>query len=124
MEYDKEIIEGYRGEHRPWGHYVILEDKQTHKVKRIHVLPQKKLSYQLHYKRQEFWVIVKGVGKIVIDDEISSIKEGDNIIIPTKTKHRIINDSSDVLEFIEIQTGSYFGEDDIVRIDDEYGRTN
>ena len=109
-------------EQRPWGNYTILEDTITHKVKRIEVLPGQRLSYQYHFKREENWTIVSGVGTIVLDGITIEKRVGESIFIPISAKHRIMNLSKGLLVFIEVQTGTYFGEDDIVRIEDDYQR--
>lgn len=115
MEYD-------RFESRPWGYYAILEEHDTHKLKRIVVFPGGKLSYQMHRQRSEVWTIVRGCGSVVIDDVIQYVGPGSVVIIPAGRKHRIMNEGTEELQFIEVQTGTYFGEDDIVRFNDEYGR--
>ena len=107
---------------RPWGEYFVLEDSDTHKVKRIEVKPGGRLSYQYHQKRSEVWTIVQGKGTITLNDEVNVIQSGDVIEIPQGAKHRIENRGEEVLVFIEVQLGSYFGEDDIVRIEDDYDR--
>jgi len=109
-------------EERPWGEFFILIEEKNFKLKKIVVNPYHKLSYQLHNKRSESWTIIKGEGKVILDDKIIEVKYGDIIKIPLKSKHRIINDSSEKLIFIEVQTGTYFGEDDIIRIEDDYNR--
>ncbi len=107
---------------RPWGNYIIIDDGPYYKVKKITVNPGQKLSYQLHHKRSESWTIIKGSGIVVINDKKYNVDYGDNIQIPVKSKHRIFNNTDNLLEFIEVQTGEYFGEDDIVRIKDDYNR--
>lgn len=109
-------------EERPWGRFEILLDTEHFKSKRISLLPGKKLSYQRHQHRQEEWTITAGEGLVKIDDVYRNVRPGDHITIPQGAKHRIINPGSEPLEFIEVQTGTYFGEDDIERFDDEYGR--
>jgi len=91
-------------------------------VKQITVNPNQKLSYQYHEKRKEYWTIVKGSATIILDDEKVFRNQGESIHIPLGSKHRIINETDEILVFIEVQTGTYFGEDDITRIEDEYGR--
>lgn len=108
---------------RPWGTYYVLDDADTHKVKRIVVKPGGRLSYQYHYKRSEVWTIVKGEARITLNGEDTNYKAGDVIEIPLKAKHRIQNIGKDELIFVEVQLGSYFGEDDIVRIEDDYERS-
>lgn len=107
---------------RPWGEYFVLEDSPNHKVKRIVVKPGGRLSYQYHHHRSEVWTIVTGEALITLDDEKKSYQPGEVIQIPLGTKHRIQNPGEDNLTFIEVQLGTYFGEDDIVRIEDDYNR--
>lgn len=107
---------------RPWGKYFVLEDATTHKVKRIEVFPGQRLSYQYHKFRSEVWTIVQGKALVVLDGENHSLNAGDVIIIPQESKHRIRNMGDELLIFIEVQLGSYFGEDDIIRLQDDYER--
>lgn len=110
------------GEIRPWGKYEILLEKETYKVKRIIVKPKQRLSLQYHYKRSEVWVLVQGTALVTRGDDVIKCQKGDFIDIPTKAKHRVENIGEDDVIFIEIQNGSYLGEDDIVRLDDDYKR--
>ena len=110
-------------EERPWGRFFVLHDEPTYKIKRIEVDHGGRLSYQYHHKRSEVWTIVQGTGVITLDDENKKYTKGQTIIIPQGVKHRIENKGSEKVVFIEVQTGSYFGEDDIVRIEDDYNRT-
>jgi|GEM_PF-874559 len=107
---------------RPWGFYEILLDTDYTKVKQITVNPGQKLSYQYHEKRKEYWTIVKGSATIILDDEKVFRNQGESIHIPLGSKHRIINESDEILVFIEVQTGESFDEDDIIRLEDDYGR--
>lgn len=107
---------------RPWGKYFVLQDEPNFKLKRIEVLPNQRLSYQYHHHRQEFWTIVEGEAVVVLDGEENFLQYGQSIFIPQGAKHRIENRSEKVLVFVEVQTGTYFGEDDIVRIQDDYER--
>ena len=107
---------------RPWGRYDILQDADTHKVKQIIVKPGKRLSYQRHKRRSEYWVIVEGKMRVTLDDVESDHGKGDRIFIPVTTKHRAENTGNVPLVFIEVQLGDYFGEDDIERFEDDYGR--
>lgn len=109
-------------EQRPWGIFQILLDDSICKVKKIVVNPGHKLSLQSHDKRNELWKIVAGSGLITLNDNIGEVSKGMTCQIPAKTKHRIENNGSEDLIFIEIQTGTYFGEDDIIRYEDSYGR--
>lgn len=108
---------------RPWGHYVVLSDRDDHKVKRIVIHPGKRLSLQRHRRRSEHWHFVKGEGIVTRDGETIPVKEGDSLDIPLGALHRIRNSGGDDLVFIEIQRGDYFGEDDIERMQDDYGRS-
>ena len=107
---------------RPWGEYWVLEDADSHKVKKIKVNPGGRLSLQYHHKRAEVWTIVSGIGTVTIDNEIKDYKVGEVAQIPLGAVHRIENKTSEPVFFIEVQYGSYFGEDDIVRIEDDYDR--
>ena len=111
-------------EYRPWGKYEVIHNEDSCKVKKITVNPGQKLSYQYHHERAEVWTIIKGTLTIILDDERVIREYGQSIRIPLGAKHRAWNETSDVVEFIEIQTGTYFGEDDIVRIEDDYNRQN
>lgn len=112
----------YVPEQRPWGHYLILEDTSDHKVKRIVVHPGKRLSLQRHQHRSEHWYLLRGQASVVIGDKLIQFLPGQSINIPQGMKHRMANTGTDDLSFIEIQTGSYFGEDDIERLEDDFGR--
>lgn len=109
-------------EERPWGNFTILEESDYYKVKRIVVNSGERLSYQFHYKREENWTIVQGEALVILNDKPVSLIAGQNIFIPKQAKHRISNPGTSDLVFIEVQTGSYFGEDDIVRLEDDYKR--
>ncbi len=107
---------------RPWGKYYVLEDEPNYKLKRIEVNPKHRLSYQYHNHRQEFWTIIEGTATVVIDEEEQTLSYGQSVFIPQGSKHRIENRSEHQVVFIEVQTGTYFGEDDIVRLQDDYHR--
>jgi mannose-6-phosphate isomerase len=107
---------------RPWGGYRILDEGPGYKVKRIEVLPGQRLSYQKHASRSEHWVIVGGEAEVTLDGRLHRLGPGGDIDIPTGAAHRIANPGSEPLVFIEVQRGGYLGEDDIVRLDDDYGR--
>ena len=110
-------------EERPWGTYQVLLDEPYTKVKKITVKPGERLSYQYHEKRAENWTVVLGTALITIDGVELEITEGNSFFIPEEAKHRVKNESeTDDLIFIEVQVGQYFGEDDIIRIEDDYGR--
>jgi mannose-6-phosphate isomerase len=109
-------------ERRPWGTYTVLHETPTHKVKTITVEAGKRLSYQTHEKRYENWVIAQGTGIVTLDGESITCVAGDAFIVPIGTAHRIHNIGDVDLVFIETQLGTYFGEDDIVRLEDDYSR--
>ena len=108
---------------RPWGEFEVIRDEPHFKSKIIRVNPGERLSYQSHKKRAEHWVIVKGDAEVVLDDEVIRLKQGESIFIPQGAKHRMRNTTQEVIEFIEVQVGTYFGEDDITRYEDDYSRT-
>ena len=109
-------------EERPWGRFFVLHDESTYKLKRIEVDPGERLSYQYHHKRSEAWTIVEGTGVITLDGMEKEYTIGQTILIAQGVKHRIENKGQEKVVFIEVQTGTYFGEDDIVRIEDDYNR--
>ena len=108
--------------YKPWGTFENLLDADYCKVKQIIIKPDQAPSYQYHFYRSEIWIVVQGNGELKLDDKIYPIITGDVVNIPLKAKHQIKNTSDEDLIFIEIQQGSYFGEDDIVRLEDNYGR--
>ena len=107
---------------RPWGRYEVLQESSTHKVKCIWIKPGSRISYQRHKHRSEHWFIVQGAGEVTIDGAISKVQPGDTVEFPIGVLHRIANTSDKEIIFIEVQTGSYFGEDDIERLEDDFGR--
>ena len=109
-------------ENRPWGTFENLLDTDYCKVKQIIINPNQAPSYQYHFKRSEVWIVVSGKGELRLNDSISQVNAGQTIHIPVESKHQIKNIGEDDLIFIEVQQGSYFGEDDIVRLEDNYGR--
>ena len=109
-------------EERPWGRFFVLHDEYTYKLKRIEVDPGGRLSYQYHHKRSEVWTIVQGLGRITLDGHTKDYSKGETVLIPKGMRHRIENNGSEKVVLIEVQTGTYFGEDDIVRIEDDYNR--
>lgn len=111
-------------EDRPWGKFIVLEDTDTHKVKRLIVSPGKRISYQRHQKRTEHWVIISGEAQITLDDVVTTHAPGDTILITQGTKHRLANSGTEELVLVEVQRGTYFGEDDIERFDDDFGRVD
>lgn len=111
-------------ETRPWGSYTILDETDEFKVKRIEVLPNKRLSYQRHNKRREHWYVVRGTAKVTLNGEEVLVPAGSAVDIDFQVAHRVENpDDAETLVFIETQTGTYFGEDDIERLEDDFGRS-
>ena len=110
-------------ENRPWGNFTILDEGNGYKVKRIEVFPGKRLSYQKHSMRSEHWFIVSGTAKVTLDGNELLVASGESIDIAVGAAHRVENPEKSLLVFIETQTGDYFGEDDIVRLEDDFGRT-
>lgn len=108
--------------HRPWGNYTILEEGENYKVKRIEVNPHARLSLQLHQHRNEHWVVVSGKARITTGDRVFDAGPNEGTYIPAKTVHRLENCGNEPIHIIEIQCGSYLGEDDIVRLADDYNR--
>ena len=107
---------------RPWGAYTVLEEAAGYKVKRITVMPGRRLSLQLHHKRSEHWVVITGRARVTCGEEVYDLHAGQSTGIPVETPHRLENPGSEVLEIIEVQNGAYLGEDDIVRFQDDFGR--
>lgn len=112
----------HRTAYRPWGSYTILEEGDRYKIKRLTVLPGKKLSLQMHYHRSEHWVVVRGTAKVILEDREILLRPGESTFIPAGVRHRLENPGKVVLEVIETQIGEYLGEDDIVRFQDDFGR--
>src|SRR2546427_9994285 len=109
---------------RPWGSFTVLDEGDNFKVKRIEVLPGRRLSYQKHSQRAEHWVVVQGTAKATLDDREIIVPVGEAIDVGVGVAHRVENVGSDLLVFIEVQRGSYLGEDDIVRLQDDFGRVS
>ncbi len=113
----------HQTEYRPWGSFTVFEEGNFYKIKRLTVLSGKKLSYQMHYHRSEHWIVVSGTAKVTIDDKDSLVKSGESIFVAAGQKHRLENPGKLLLEVIEVQSGAYLGEDDIVRFVDDFGRS-
>jgi mannose-6-phosphate isomerase-like protein (cupin superfamily) len=111
-------------ENRPWGSFTVLEDAPTYKVKRIEVTPGQRLSYQRHARRAEHWFVVSGTAEVTLDGSLLPLRGQEAIDIPRGAAHRIANTGQETLVFVEVQHGDYFGEDDIERLDDDFGRVN
>jgi len=109
-------------EERPWGRFEVLEKADRYQIKRITVNPGHRLSLQYHRHRTEHWVIVVGVGRVTRGEEVISVSANQSVVIPKETPHRIENTGTEPLVFIEVQYGDYLGEDDIVRLADDYNR--
>ncbi len=107
---------------RPWGSWHVLDEGQGYKVKRIHVNPGQRLSYQTHEHRAEHWTVVSGTATCVIDGEVLVLEVADSVNVAIGEPHRITNEHDVPLVIIEVQHGSYTGEDDICRLEDDYGR--
>ena len=107
---------------RPWGTFTVLDEGENFKVKRIEVLPGKRLSYQKHAQRAEHWVVVQGTAKVTLDNRNLIVTTGQAIDIAIGAAHRVENPGDELLVFIEVQRGDYLGEDDIVRLQDDFGR--
>ena len=107
---------------RPWGRYEVLQESATHKVKCIWVSPGKRLSYQRHQKRAEHWFIVQGTALVTIDGEDRTLGPGSTVDFAIGVLHRIANIGENDVIFVEVQTGTYFGEDDSERVEDDFGR--
>ena len=119
---ENRLSENRLSENRPWGFFEILNESANYKLNKIVVNPNKKLSLQSHQKRAEHWICLSGKGKAQINNNFIDLKPDINVFININDKHRLINDSNEDLIIIELQTGSYFGEDDIIRYEDDYGR--
>lgn len=121
-EVNPKLLSEHGFEERPWGEFEILRDTPHFKSKVIRVNPGASISYQSHNKREEHWTITQGAGEVVLNDEVIPVKAGTHIHIPLQAKHRIRNTGTKMLEFVEVQLGTYFGEDDIIRYQDDYKR--
>ena len=108
---------------RPWGSFTVLDKGDGWQVKRIEVLPGKRLSYQKHAQRAEHWFVVQGTAKVTLDGEEIIVKTGETVDIKIGAAHRVENPGGELTVFIEIQQGDYLGEDDIVRLEDDFGRS-
>jgi mannose-6-phosphate isomerase len=122
MNQEIEIDNSPKYDERPWGSFTVLDEGEGFKVKRIEVLPAKRLSYQKHARRAEHWFVVEGTAKITLDGAEIIKKAGEAIDIPLGAAHRVENPGEELMVFIEVQRGDYLGEDDIVRLEDDFGR--
>jgi mannose-1-phosphate guanylyltransferase/mannose-6-phosphate isomerase len=117
-----QVTEDHLKVHRPWGSYQSVDNGERHQVKRIIVKPGQRLSLQKHYHRSEHWIVVRGAARVTVNDLVKTLHENESIYIPIGAVHRLENPGKILLELIEVQTGSYLGEDDIIRIEDDYRR--
>jgi mannose-1-phosphate guanylyltransferase/mannose-6-phosphate isomerase len=118
-----EVTEDHLKVHRPWGSYQSVDNGERHQVKRIVVKPGQRLSLQKHHHRSEHWIVVRGAARVTVNELVKTVHENESIYIPIGAVHRLENPGKIILELIEVQTGSYLGEDDIIRIDDDYQRS-
>ena len=118
-----QVTEEHLRVHRPWGAYQSIDTGERHQVKRITVKAGGRLSLQKHHHRSEHWIVVRGTAKVTVDDLVKTVHENKSIYIPIGAIHRLENPGKILLELIEVQTGSYLGEDDIIRIEDDYRRS-
>ncbi|WP_047457043.1 mannose-1-phosphate guanylyltransferase/mannose-6-phosphate isomerase [Rhizobium rhizogenes] len=117
------LTETHPTSYRPWGGYTSVLNGERFQVKRIFVLPGKKLSLQKHHHRSEHWIVVKGTAEVTVGENVQMLRENESVYIPLGEVHRLSNPGKILLELIEVQTGSYLGEDDIIRLVDEFGRS-
>src|SRR5579871_891736 len=117
-----QVTEEHIKVHRPWGSYQSVDNGDRHQVKRIIVKPGQRLSLQKHHHRSEHWIVVRGAARVTINELVKTVHENESVYIPIGAVHRLENPGKILLELIEVQTGSYFGEDDIIRIEDDYRR--
>ena len=110
--------------YRPWGFYISIEESNIWQIKKIEVNPMAALSLQMHNHRSEHWIVLEGTAQVQVDEEIKLLSKNESVYIPIASKHRLSNPSEEPLVLIEVQTGSYLGEDDIIRFEDIYGRIN
>lgn len=118
----RELHVSHRKVFRPWGSYESIDNGERFQVKRITVNPGAKLSLQMHHKRAEHWIVVSGLAQVTCGDKVFPLKENESTYIPLGATHRLENIGTQPLQLIEVQSGSYLGEDDIVRLEDTYGR--
>lgn len=117
------LTETHLTSYRPWGGYSSILNGERFQVKKLFVKPGKRLSLQKHHHRSEHWVVVRGTAEVQVDDKTMTLRENESVYIPQGAIHRLSNPGKILLELIEVQTGSYLGEDDIIRLEDEFGRT-
>jgi mannose-1-phosphate guanylyltransferase / mannose-6-phosphate isomerase len=118
-----QVTEDHLKTHRPWGSVQALETGERYQVKRLVVKAGERMSLQMHHHRSEHWIVVRGTARVTLNDQVKVMQENESIYIPIGAMHRLENPGRIPLELIEVQTGSYLGEDDIIRIEDDYKRT-
>jgi mannose-1-phosphate guanylyltransferase len=118
----KELESINKKNYKPWGYYCILQETLSYKEKKLIIYPQKRISLQKHNKRNEMWFIIQGVAEIIINNKTLKLDKNKKIFIPKNAIHRVKNIGTNNLIIKELQTGDYFGEDDIIRFEDDYGR--
>ena len=116
------LTESHQTTYRPWGGYSTIVAGERFQVKRLFVKPGKRLSLQRHHHRSEHWVVVRGTAHVQVGEEIRVVQENESVYVPVGAVHRLANPGKILLEVVEVQTGSYLGEDDIIRLEDEFGR--
>ena len=117
-------VKNNKKNYRPWGNFTSIEEGVSWQVKRLEINPKASISLQMHYQRSEHWVVVSGTAKVEIDNSVKLLKENESAYIPLGSKHRLSNPFEIPLILIEVQSGEYLGEDDILRFEDIYGRTS
>ena len=118
-----QVAEDHLKVHRPWGSYQSVDMGDRHQVKRIEVNPGGRLSLQKHHHRSEYWIVVRGAARVAVNEDGKIVHENESIYIPIGSVHRLENPGNILRELIEVQTGSYLGEDDLIRIEDDYQRS-
>lgn len=113
------VITANAVEERPWGYYIVLDEADTYKIKKVIVSPGQKLSLQLHYHRSEHWVVVSGFAEVDLNDEQIMLRKGESMFVPIGVKHQLKNPGIIPLEVLEVQIGEYLKEDDIVRFEED-----
>lgn len=122
-EIERSTVMGLEFAERPWGSWHVIDAADGYKIKRIHVAPGGRLSLQTHRHRSEHWVVIQGEATCTVDDAVVTVSTGSSIDVPLGARHRLCNDSADEeLVIVEVQLGGYTGEDDICRLEDDYGR--
>ncbi len=119
----EKVLGDFTRHSRPWGHYQALDLGPSHQVKRLVVHPGKRLSLQSHRHRAEHWTVVEGRAEVTIDERVLDLNANESVYIPQGAAHRLANPGATTLTVIEVQCGDYLGEDDIVRLEDDFGRS-